>query len=46
MALAYNVKYLDTKFVIDKNGIIRWIDIYPFDYSKIKEVLGPLISGG
>jgi thiol-disulfide isomerase/thioredoxin len=43
MAQTYNVQYLDTKYVFDKNGIIKWIDIKPLEYSSIKPVLGPLL---
>lgn len=43
MAQTYNVQYLDTKYVFDRNGIIKWIDIKPLEYSSIKPVLGPLL---
>jgi len=43
MAEKYKVKYLDTKYVLDKNGIIRWIDLKPLSYSTIEPVLGPLL---
>ncbi|MEX2193217.1 MAG: TlpA disulfide reductase family protein [Nitrosarchaeum sp.] len=43
MAETYNVKYLDTKYVFDKEGIIRWVDVRPLPYSTIGPVLGPLL---
>jgi hypothetical protein len=43
MAQKYDVQYLDTKYVFDKNGVIKWIDIKPLEYSSIKPVLGPLL---
>lgn len=44
MAHTYNVQYLDTKYVFDKDGIIRWVDIRPLAYSTIQPVLGPLLG--
>lgn len=29
MVLRYRVRFLDTKFVIDPQGVIRWTDVYP-----------------
>jgi peroxiredoxin len=43
IAQKYGVQFLDTKYVFDKNGIIRWIDIKPLEYSSIKPVLEPLL---
>lgn len=43
MAQTYDVQYLDTKYVFDKNGIIKWIDVKPLEYSKINDVLGSLL---
>jgi thiol-disulfide isomerase/thioredoxin len=43
MAQAYKVQYLDTKYVFDKNGIVRWFDLNPLEYSTAKAVLGPLL---
>ena len=43
MAQKYGVQALDTKYVFDKNGIIKWIDIRPLEYSSIKPVLGTLL---
>jgi hypothetical protein len=42
-AQTYDVQFLDTKYVLDGNGIMRWIDIKPLDYSNIKPILGPLL---
>jgi thiol-disulfide isomerase/thioredoxin len=43
MAQTYNVQYLDTKYIFDGNGIIKWIDIKPLEYSNIKPILGSLL---
>jgi thiol-disulfide isomerase/thioredoxin len=43
MAKTYNVQFLDTKYVFDKNGIIKWTDIKPLEYSTISPILSPLI---
>lgn len=43
MAIMYNIQFLDTKYIFDKNGIIRWIDIKPLEYSTISPILSPLI---
>ncbi|MHB8603070.1 MAG: TlpA family protein disulfide reductase [Nitrosotalea sp.] len=42
MARTYHVQYLDTKYVFDKNGVIRWMDVKPLDYSSIDPVMKPL----
>lgn len=42
MAQAYKVQYLDTKYVFDKDGVIKWFDTKPLEYSSIKSVLEPL----
>ncbi|MFY9300578.1 MAG: TlpA disulfide reductase family protein [Candidatus Nitrosotenuis sp.] len=44
MAKTYKVQYLDTKYVFDKNGIIRWVDIKPLPYSTIDPVMGQLLG--
>ena len=44
MAKTYDVKFLDTKYVFDKNGIIQWVDYKPLDYSSIDPVLKPLLE--
>ena len=43
MASGYNVQYLDTKYVLDGNGVIVWKDFSPLTYETAKKVLGPLI---
>ena len=43
MPQEYKVQYLDTKYVFDGNGIIKWVDASPLEYSKAKQVLEPLI---
>ena len=43
MANNYHVQFLDTKYVFDKNGIIKWFDIKPLEYSSIDPVLSHLL---
>jgi hypothetical protein len=43
MAQKYNVQYLDTKYVFDKNGVIKWTDVKPLEYSSIKPLLWSLL---
>jgi len=43
MANSYNVQFLDTKYVFDKDGIIKWIDVKPLEYPSIDPVLSPLL---
>ncbi len=43
MANTYKVQYLDTKYVFDKNGIIKWVDVKPLDYSSIAPVMRSLL---
>lgn len=43
MANDYQVKYLDTKYVLDGSGTIVWNDFYPLTYNVAKSVLQPLI---
>lgn len=45
MANTYNVQYLDTKYVFDKDGVIRWVDIKPLPYSTIDPVMSQLLTG-
>ncbi len=40
----YHVRYLDTKYVFDSNGIVKWVDVNPLEYSKVKQVLEPLLA--
>jgi len=44
MASNYQVRFLDTKYVLDKNGIIVWKDIYELKYDVAKNVLQPLLG--
>jgi len=44
MAETYKVQFLDTKYVFDKDGIIRWVDVKPLPYSTIEPVLGSLLG--
>jgi len=44
MAQTYKVQYLDTKYVFDRNGIIKWFDVRPLEYSATKSILQPLLS--
>lgn len=44
MAKNYNVKALDTKYVFDKDGIIKWIDVNPLEYKNINPIISPLLS--
>ena len=32
MVLKYSIRYLDTKFVLDRDGVIRFTDYYPANY--------------
>jgi len=43
MAQTYKVQYLDTKYVFDSDGIIKWVDVRPLSYSTIAPVLDPLL---
>ena len=44
MAKEYKVRYLDTKYVFDDNGIIQWVDVRPLEYKSIEPVMRPLIG--
>lgn len=44
MANTYHVQFLDTKYVFDKNGIIRWMDIKPLEYASIDPVMRQLLE--
>jgi thiol-disulfide isomerase/thioredoxin len=39
----YHVQFLDTKYVFDKDGIIKWIDVKPLEYSSIDPALSHLL---
>lgn len=43
MAQNYGVQYLDTKYVFDKSGVIKWVDVKPLEYKTSKQILEPLI---
>src|SRR5213593_2509622 len=43
MANNYHVQFLDTKYVFDKDGIIKYIDVKPLEYSSIDPVLSHLL---
>jgi len=43
MANNYQVQFLDTKYVFDKDGIIKWVDVKPLEYPTIDPVLSPLL---
>jgi len=43
MANNYQVQFLDTKYVFDKDGIIKWIDFKPLEYPSIDPVLFTLL---
>ena len=43
MAYDYEVRFLDTKYVLNKNGVIVWKDFYPLTYETAKSVLEPLL---
>jgi hypothetical protein len=39
MPREYKVRHLDTKYVFDSNGIIKWADVNPLEYSKANYLL-------
>jgi thiol-disulfide isomerase/thioredoxin len=43
MAANYAVQYLDTKYVLDRDGVIRWKNLEIFPYDTAKSVIGPLL---
>jgi len=43
MAENYRVQYLDTKYVFNKNGIIKWVDVRPLEYSWIARIMQPVL---
>jgi thiol-disulfide isomerase/thioredoxin len=43
MAESYRVRYLDTKYAIDREGIIHWKNLEPLSYETAKKVMGGLI---
>ncbi len=44
MAISYQVRYLDTKYVLNMNGVIVWKDFHQLQYDTAKSVLQPLIG--
>lgn len=44
MAQTYRVQYLDTKYVFDEHGIIKWVNVKPLEYQTSKQVLEPLLQ--
>lgn len=44
IAASYQVRYLDTKYVLDKDGAIRWKDTSPLTYEAARSVLAPLLQ--
>lgn len=44
MAQEYDVRVTDTKYLFDKDGIIKWINLKPLEYSTIHVVLGSLLQ--
>ena len=43
MSSDYEVQYLDTKYVLDKNSVIKWKNLQPLSYETAKQVMGSLI---
>lgn len=39
MVVRYGIRYLDTKFVLDRNGVIRYTDVRPADYDTWRRAL-------
>lgn len=44
VAVKYRVRFLDTKFVLDKDGIIRYSDESPANYATWQRALGPVLA--
>ncbi|MDR7416449.1 MAG: TlpA disulfide reductase family protein [Armatimonadota bacterium] len=40
MVLKYRVRFLDTKFLLDPQGVIRWTDVYPATDETWRRALG------
>ncbi|MEM2923672.1 MAG: redoxin domain-containing protein [Candidatus Nitrosocaldus sp.] len=43
MVKDYNIRYLDSKYALDKDGMVRYFDARPLSYATAKDVLGPLL---
>lgn len=39
MIMKYRIRFLDTKFVLDRSGVIRYTDVRPADYSTWQRAL-------
>lgn len=39
MIWKYGVRSLDTKFLLDPQGVIRWVDVYPAEYDTWRRAL-------
>lgn len=39
MVVRYGIRYLDTKFVLDRDGVIRYADVRPADYDTWRRAL-------
>ncbi|MBI5046817.1 TlpA family protein disulfide reductase [Candidatus Micrarchaeota archaeon] len=44
MVQTYKVQYLDTKYILDKNGTIEWFSVAPLTYESIKPAMDPLLK--
>jgi thiol-disulfide isomerase/thioredoxin len=44
MAKTYQVQYLDTKYVFDREGAIQWVDVRPLEYRFIAPVMDRLLG--
>lgn len=40
----YNVRYLDTKYLLDENGVIRHTDFKTWDYNEAQNFIGSVLS--
>src|SRR5438093_5327776 len=43
MSNNYHDQFMYTKYVFDKDGIIKWIDVKPIEYSSIDTVLSQIL---
>lgn len=43
MAKIYDIKFLDTKYIFDKEGIIKWIDLKPLEYNILDSLFRELL---
>lgn len=42
MVVKYRIRALDTKFVLDRQGVIRFADVYPATYETWRRALAPV----